>query len=163
MAPWPTTVGSTSSGKGAACLQSARTRACLVGHAGVGGDADGSADRPLHPSRADALGNKADHALAEKAEATHALRDPGHANGHAPVCCVTRVLAYSEGKRIALKHILETEMQTLGDGIQAVIVTDFERVVDGLVENVLDDEAGGAIAVFRELLTSKRSTGWIPF
>ena len=107
---------------------------------------------------ADALGEQGRPRLGrEGQEATHALRHPGHANGHAPCAApVTRVLAYSEGKRIALKHILETEMQTLGDGIRAVIVTDFERTSStALVENVLDDEAGGAIAVFRELLTSE--------
>ena len=102
--------------------------------------------------------SSADHALAETAKKQLMLYGIQVTQTGTRPCAapVTRVLAYSEGKRMALKHILETEMQTLGDGIRAVIVTDFERTSStALVENVLDDEAGGAIAVFRELLTSE--------
>ena len=70
---------------------------------------------------------------------------------------VTRVLAYSEGKRRAVNRILESEMESLGSRIRAVIVTDFERTSSThLVEGVLDAEAGGAIAVFRQLLRSQK-------
>ena len=44
-------------------------------------------------------------------------------------------------------------MQSLGQDIRAVIVTDFEKTsATALVEGVMDDEAGGAIAAFRSLV-----------
>lgn len=102
--------------------------------------------------------HKADHALAEHAKKRLMLYGVQITQTGARACAapVTRLLAYSHGKRQAVKQILETEMQSLGNDIRAVIVTDFERTSStAVVENVLDKEAGGAIAVFRELLTSE--------
>ena len=42
-------------------------------------------------------------------------------------------------------------MQALGGDIRAVIITDFEKTsATTLVEGVMDDEAGGAVAAFRQ-------------
>ena len=75
-----------------------------------------------------------------------------------PVCnlvhhSIGRVMAYASAKYSALINILSSEMYVLGDNIRAVIVTDFEKTsATKLIDNVLDEEAGGAIAAFRALL-----------
>ena len=62
-------------------------------------------------------------------------------------------MAYAATKIEALSDIISTEMQSLGQDIRAVIVTDFEKTsATALVEGVMDDEAGGAIAAFRSLV-----------
>ncbi|MDE0954432.1 MAG: DEAD/DEAH box helicase family protein, partial [Candidatus Poseidoniales archaeon] len=67
---------------------------------------------------------------------------------------VGRVMAYSSSKISALNRIFSTEISTLGDKIRAVIVTDFEKTsATTLVDGILDDEAGGAIAVFRSMVS----------
>lgn len=67
---------------------------------------------------------------------------------------VGRVMAYSASKVEALEKIVAAEKSTLGDSIRMVVVTDFEKTsATSLVEGILDDEAGGAIAVFRSLVT----------
>ena len=69
---------------------------------------------------------------------------------------IGRILAYATAKYDALTDILTSEISTLGEGIRAVIVTDFEKTsATSLVENVLDEDAGGAIAAFRALLKNK--------
>ena len=66
---------------------------------------------------------------------------------------VGRIMAYAATKIEALSDIISTEMQSLGQDIRAVIVTDFEKTsATSLVEGVMDDEAGGAIAAFRSLV-----------
>lgn len=66
---------------------------------------------------------------------------------------VGRVMAYASAKVAAVNEIITVETQSLGDDIRAVIVTDFEKTsATTLVEGVLDDEAGGAISVLRELV-----------
>ena len=99
--------------------------------------------------------NKKDHELAETA--IQRLRMLGHQiteTGMRPCASpVGRVMAYSSAKYDALVEILSAEMQVLGPDIRAVIVTDFEKTsATALVEGVLDDDAGGAIAAFRSLL-----------
>ena len=51
-------------------------------------------------------------------------------------------------------QLLTAEKETLGDRIRAVIITDFEKAssTTATVENVLDEEAGGAIAAFKTVL-----------
>ncbi len=67
---------------------------------------------------------------------------------------VGRVMAYSSSKISALSQIFSTEISALGDKIRAVIVTDFEKTsATSLVDGILDDEAGGAIAVFRSMVS----------
>ena len=69
---------------------------------------------------------------------------------------IGRILAYATAKYDALTDILTSEISTLGEGIRAVIVTDFEKTsATSLVENILDEDAGGAIAAFRALLKNK--------
>jgi superfamily II DNA or RNA helicase len=66
---------------------------------------------------------------------------------------VGRVMAYSRSKCAALPLILKTEHQLLGDKLRAVVIADYEKTsaTAGAVENLLDDEAGGAIAAFKTL------------
>ena len=67
---------------------------------------------------------------------------------------VSRILAYSSSKVEALSDIITTEMQSLSMDIRAVVVTDFEKTsATTLVDGILDDEAGGAIAAFRQLVS----------
>ena len=66
---------------------------------------------------------------------------------------VGRIMAYAATKIQALSDIISTEMQSLGNDIRAVVVTDFEKTsATTLVEGVMDEEAGGAIAAFRALV-----------
>jgi superfamily II DNA or RNA helicase len=66
---------------------------------------------------------------------------------------VGRVMAYSRAKMQALAPILTTEHQLLGNKLRAVVIADYEKssATAGAVENLLDAEAGGAIAAFRTL------------
>lgn len=64
---------------------------------------------------------------------------------------VGRIMAYASSKTRAISTILSSEMQALGGDIRAVIITDFEKTsATTLVEGVMDDEAGGAVAAFRQ-------------
>ncbi len=66
---------------------------------------------------------------------------------------VGRILAYANGKTKALSEILSVEYQELGDQIRCVVVTDFEKTSStAVVDEVHDDEAGGAIGVFKSLV-----------
>ncbi len=67
---------------------------------------------------------------------------------------VGRVMAYSKSKCQALPPILEAEAAVLGDKLRAVIVADYEKTsaVSAEVAELLDDEAGGAIAAFKSLV-----------
>ena len=96
-----------------------------------------------------------DHALAEDAKSK--LRMLGvQITGSGPRLCASpigRVMAYASAKYDALRDILSAEMQTLGPDIRSVIVTDFEKTsATALVEGVLDDDAGGAVAAYRAVL-----------
>ena len=70
---------------------------------------------------------------------------------------VSRVLAYSQKKNAAAISILKREVESLGDAIRAVIVTDFERssAVSAELKNLMDEESGGAVAAFKTLLTDE--------
>ncbi len=67
---------------------------------------------------------------------------------------VARVMAYSQSKTEALPPILSAEQRLLGDRLRAVVVADFEKTsaVSAEVEHLLDAEAGGAIAAFKQLI-----------
>ncbi|MFH1302667.1 MAG: DEAD/DEAH box helicase family protein, partial [Planctomycetota bacterium] len=67
---------------------------------------------------------------------------------------VGRVIAYSRNKVKSLLPILQAEMETLQDTIRAVVIADFEKTsaTSAEVNHLLDEEAGGAIAAFKELL-----------
>ena len=66
---------------------------------------------------------------------------------------VGRILAYANGKTKALSDILSVEYQELGEGLRCVVVTDFEKTSStAVVDEVHDDEAGGAIGVFKSLV-----------
>jgi superfamily II DNA or RNA helicase len=70
---------------------------------------------------------------------------------------VSRVLAYSKNKAKAIVPILKCEIENLADTIRAVVVTDFERssAVSAELKDLMDDEAGGAIAAFKTILTDE--------
>lgn len=67
---------------------------------------------------------------------------------------VSRVLGYTHSKVLAAVPILESEMDQMEDNLRAVVITDYEKTsaVAADVSHVLNEEAGGAVAVFRELV-----------
>ncbi|MBC8325259.1 MAG: DEAD/DEAH box helicase family protein [Verrucomicrobia subdivision 3 bacterium] len=77
---------------------------------------------------------------------------------------VSRILAYSRAKARALIPILQREQSVLGDAVRAVVICDYEKTsaVSAELTDVLDDEAGGAIAAFRELLTDEATDALDP-
>ncbi len=99
--------------------------------------------------------SKEDHAKGQ--EVTNQLRMLGiqiTETGVRPCASpVGRIMAYASSKIDALSDIIATEMQSLGSDIRAVIITDFEKTsATTLVEGVMDEEAGGAIAAFRAMV-----------
>ena len=99
--------------------------------------------------------SKEDHAKGQ--EVTNRLRMLGiqiTETGVRPCASpVGRIMAYASSKIDALSDIISTEMQSLGTDIRAVIITDFEKTsATTLVEGVMDEEAGGAIAAFRAMV-----------
>lgn len=66
-----------------------------------------------------------------------------------------RVLAFSKSKGQAVAEVLSIEYNGLEKRLRAIVVTDFERMsATGLkaVDGILDEESGGAVGVFRDLL-----------
>jgi len=69
-----------------------------------------------------------------------------------------RVLSYSRSKLKAVKDIIRHEMRCMGDRIRVAVVTDFEysnALSLTKLDNVLDEECGGAISVIKELVTDE--------
>ena len=66
-----------------------------------------------------------------------------------------RIMAYSKAKAQAVVPILNAEFQVLGDSIRAVVIADYEKTsaVNEEITHLLDEESGGAIQAFRQLLT----------
>ncbi|MGB0201420.1 MAG: DEAD/DEAH box helicase family protein [Candidatus Poseidoniaceae archaeon] len=98
-----------------------------------------------------------DHELSESIVARLRLLGTQITDTGARPCAspVGRVMAYSSSKVEALEKIVKTEKNALGDSIRVVVVTDFEKTsATTLVEGILDDEAGGAIAAFRTLVSN---------
>ncbi|MBI4534580.1 MAG: DEAD/DEAH box helicase family protein [Candidatus Melainabacteria bacterium] len=120
-------------------------------------------DYALHKLKVSA--SREDHELYERIRTAvrrlgYALTERGIRRQASPV---DRVLAYSTGKPQAVAKILDLEYQTLQDRLRAVVVTDFERAsqtTTKILRGVLDPEAGGATAAFRELLAHDVSQ-WI--
>lgn len=77
---------------------------------------------------------------------------------------VSRVLAYSRSKALAMVRILRQEQQVMGDRLRAVVVTDYERTsaVEAEISQLLDEQAGGAIAAFREILACPETNSLDP-
>ena len=99
--------------------------------------------------------HEADHQLAE--HVTDRLRLLGYQiteSGARPCASpVSRILAYAAEKTSALSEILKVEFESMGSALRCVIVTDFEKTSStALVEGIHDDEAGGAIGVFKALV-----------
>lgn len=67
---------------------------------------------------------------------------------------VGRVMAYSRSKLQAITPILIAEHQTLGDRLRAVVIADYEKssATTAQIENLLDAEAGGAVAAFKTIV-----------
>ncbi len=96
-----------------------------------------------------------DQELAEKV--TNRLRLLGYQiteSGARPCASpVGRILAYAQAKTEAVSEILRAEHEVLDERLRCVIVTDFEKTSStAVVEGVHDDEAGGAIGVFKALV-----------
>ncbi len=98
-----------------------------------------------------------DHRLAEKAISR--LRSLGvqitETGCQSCASPVGRVLAYSRSKTLAIPTILAAEHKHLGDRLRAVVVADYEKTsaVTAEVDHLLDDEAGGAVAAFKSLIS----------
>ena len=102
--------------------------------------------------------NKKDRELADEAKQKLRMLGVQITGSGARLCAspIRRVMAYASAKYGALREILTVEMQSLGPDIRAVIVTDFEKTsATTLVEDVLDKEAGGAVAAYRAVLQSE--------
>ena len=96
-----------------------------------------------------------DQALAEEVSRRFQLLGYQITSSGARPCAspVGRILAYAQGKTEALSDILRVEYEELGEHIRCVIVTDFEKTSStAVVDEVHDDEAGGAIGVFKALV-----------
>jgi len=107
----------------------------------------------------------ADQALAEKAISRLRMMGTQITETGMRACAspVGRVMAYASAKLEAVKVILKAEHRALGDRLRAVLVTDFEKTsATALVEGVLDEEAGGAVAAFRALLTDPETDALDP-
>ena len=109
---------------------------------------------------------KEDHELAERA--TKRLRvlgmqitETGYQSCASPV---SRILMCSKSKAGAVVRILKQEQEVLGDSIRAVVICDYEKTsaVSSEISHLLDKESGGAIAAFRELLTSEETDNLDP-
>jgi superfamily II DNA or RNA helicase len=102
-----------------------------------------------------------DHDLAEKAiDRLRLLGVQITDTGHRPCASpVSRVIAYTQNKTAAIVPILSTEMDLLGDDTRAVIIADFEKTsaTSTEVAHLLDDEAGGAVAAFRAVLSNEKT------
>ncbi|MCG8651050.1 MAG: DEAD/DEAH box helicase family protein [Pirellulales bacterium] len=79
------------------------------------------------------------------------ITDTGHRPCASPV---SRVIAYTRSKTLALVPILSREMGLLGEQTRAVVIADYEKTsaITAEIEHLLDQEAGGAVAAFRALL-----------
>lgn len=108
----------------------------------------------------------ADHELAERAIRRLRLLGVQVAEHGVQACAspIGRVLAYGHNKAAAVVPILQGERRALGDRLRAVIVTDFEKTsaVADEVQHLLDEEAGGAIAAFRRLLSDQETDALDP-
>ena len=67
---------------------------------------------------------------------------------------VSRILGYTHSKVRALIPILECELEQLEEDLRAVVICDFEKssALAAGVDHVLDEDAGGAVSAFRELI-----------
>lgn len=73
---------------------------------------------------------------------------------------VDRVLAFSNSKGEAVTEILAIEFRNMQEDLRAIVVTDFEKMSSTsrkTIEGIFDEDAGGAIQVFRTLLESPLS------
>ena len=108
----------------------------------------------------------ADHALAEQAISELRLLGIQVTETGTQPCAspVARVMAYSHSKTDAAREILKAEHAALGDDLRAVIVTDYEKTsaVTADISHLLDDEAGGAVAVFKSLLRDEETDALDP-
>lgn len=108
----------------------------------------------------------ADHRLAETA--VRRLRMLGtqitETGSQACASPIGRLMAYARGKAEAIVPILKAEREALGDRIRAIVVTDYEKTsaVTADISHLLDEEAGGAIAAFRVLLTDPETDALDP-
>lgn len=73
---------------------------------------------------------------------------------------VDRVLAYSKSKAKAVAKVLDSEYRYMEDRLRAVVITDFEKMSATSVrplKDVLEEETGGAIGTFKEIMKDEIS------
>ena len=79
-------------------------------------------------------------------------------DGGATPCAspVSRILAYSNAKSDAVIEILSHEFIELKNNLRAVIVTDYEKTSStAVVDEIHDAEVGGAIAIFKAIVSNE--------
>lgn len=79
------------------------------------------------------------------------ITEVGHQRCASPI---SRILGYTQSKVDALIPILECELEQLDEHLRAVVISDFEKssAVTADVDHVLDEDAGGAVSAFRQLI-----------
>ncbi len=99
-----------------------------------------------------------DHDLAKKVTSLMRMLGVQITETGAQACAspASRIMGYSQGKMAALVPILSNEMECLKEHIRAIVVCDFEKssTMKHDVQDVISDEAGGAIAAYRTLLNN---------
>ncbi len=107
-----------------------------------------------------------DHQLAEDAIARLHILGMQITETGSQACAspISRVMAYSAAKTSAVVDILRAEIQAQGRAVRAIVVSDFEKTsaTHTATENILDPEAGGAIAAFRALLAHEETDALDP-
>lgn len=72
-----------------------------------------------------------------------------------------KILALSEAKNEAVVNILKTEMESMGDALRAVVITDFSQqsaTQTKHLDGILDEESGGAVRVFKYIVHNSQTT-----
>ena len=102
--------------------------------------------------------HKEDHDLADAVKKRMRLIGVQITDGGATPCAspVSRILAYSNAKSDAVIEILSHEFIELKNNLRAVIVTDYEKTSStAVVDEIHDAEVGGAIAIFKAIVSNE--------
>src|SRR3989339_201205 len=71
------------------------------------------------------------------------------------------LLAFSDAKNTAVVRILRSEIDSMGEDVRAVVITDFEKQSATLtksLQGILDADAGGAVRTFRHIVHDEVTT-----
>lgn len=70
------------------------------------------------------------------------------------------ILAFSKAKALSTVRLLKHEMQHMKENLRAVVITDFEKLsaVAKELTTILDPKAGGAVGVFKDIVSDPATT-----